>query len=86
MIDQDRKNILSSTTVFKKDGGIVANVILNPLSKENENTVVERAKKRCNKQLTEEVMANLEIKVFKHITDFPLTGSGKRNIRALEEL
>lgn len=86
VIDQDRKNILSSTTVFKKDGGIVANVILNPLSKENENTVVERAKKRCNKKLTEEVMSILEIKVFKHITDFPLTGSGKRNIRALEEL
>ncbi|MBO4908169.1 MAG: acyl--CoA ligase [Lachnospiraceae bacterium] len=86
IIDQDKKNILSSTTVFKKDGSIVANIIISPLSIESESTVLEGVKKRCKTSLSTSVFDKLNYKIFKNITEFPITGSGKRNIRALEEI
>lgn len=86
IIDQDKRNVLSSTTVFKKDGSIVANIIISPLSSESDERILEKIQKRCKTSLSKIVFDKLKFKVFKNITEFPLTGSGKRNIRALEEV
>ena len=86
VIDQDKRNILSSTTVYKTDGSIVANIVLNPMTNESEEAILGRAKERCGQKLSKEVNKVLKYKVFHNISDFPITGSGKRNIRALEEL
>lgn len=86
LIDQDKQNILLSTTVFKSDGSIVANIIINPMTIGSEKAIIDRAKERCKQGLSEEVNKKLRFKVFHNISDFPITGSGKRNIRALEEM
>ena len=86
VVDKDKKNILSSTTVFKSNGAIVANLLLNPLSKIEESIVLERVKERCSNYLPAEVVDKIRFRIFKSISDFPITASGKRNIRRLEEL
>ena len=86
IIDRDKQNILSSTTVFKNDGSIVANVMISPLAIESETSILDNAKERCKYHLSEEVNKRLIFNVFHNISDFPITGSGKRNIRALEEM
>ena len=86
VIDRDKKNILSSTTVFKSNGTIVANLLLNPLTKDDGAEILERVKERCRKELSVEVVDRIRYRVFDSISDFPITQSGKRNIRRLEEL
>ena len=86
VVDKDKKNILSSTTVFKSNGTIVANLLLNPLAKKEDSTILERVKERCKKDLPAEVVDKIRYRIFKSISDFPITASGKRNIRRLEEL
>jgi acyl-CoA synthetase (AMP-forming)/AMP-acid ligase II len=85
VIERDKKNILFSTTVFhKNNNAIVASVLLNPLSSVNEMLIINNAMKRCREKLPQQVVDVLRIKVFHDILDFPITESGKRNIRALE--
>ena len=86
IIDQDVRNILSSTTVFKSDGTIVANILISPLAVESVATILANAKERCKYSLSVEVNKRLKFIAFNTISEFPITGSGKRNIRALEEL
>ena len=86
IIDQDKRNILSSTTVFKNDGNIVANIIISPLASESETLILDSARERCKRGLSDEVNKRLRFNAFLNISDFPITGSGKRNIRALEEM
>lgn len=83
--DQDKKNILSSTTVFTKNGTILVNIIINPLSKEHESVTLEKLVDRLQKTLSKDIMDKIKIRVFHNISEFPITASGKRNIRALEE-
>ena len=86
VIDRDKKNVLSSTSVFGKDGTIITNIIISPLAEKTEKDIVEQAMERCKKQLPKEVADAVKISIFRNIYDFPLTGSGKRNIRVLEEM
>ncbi len=83
--DQDKKNILSSTTVFTKNGTILVNIIINPLSKEHESVTLEKLVDRLQKTLSKDIMDKIKIRVFHNISELPITASGKRNIRALEE-
>ena len=86
VIDQDTNNILSSISVFDSNDCIVANIILNPFTKESEDEIVDRAMERCHDLLHSAVYSRLRIRVFHSIEEFPITMSGKRNIRRLEEL
>ncbi len=86
VIDQDRRNILSSTTVFHADGSMTANILLSPMAGDSEAAILEQVRERCRQQLSVEVLGLLKYRVFHTISEFPITGSGKRNIRALEEM
>ncbi|MBR0217390.1 MAG: hypothetical protein IJL96_10750 [Clostridia bacterium] len=53
---------------------------------DSEETIPDRVRERCRQQLSGEVLGLLKYRVFHTISEFPITGSGKRNIRALEEM
>lgn len=84
VVDCDCKNILSSTTVFREDGTVLVNIILNPTHKDDEATIIKKAQNRCKRRLSPNLYALLRYRIFHSVLEFPITKSGKRNIRQLE--
>lgn len=65
---------------------MTANILLSPMAEIPRKTIPDRVRKRCRQHLSGEVLGLLKYRVFHTISEFPITGSGKRNIRALEEM
>ncbi len=86
VIEKDRYNIMTCTTVFKKDGTIVANILKSPRSKYSGAELKTIARERCGKKIPKAVFERIQYRIFENIMDLPLTESGKRSIRALEEM
>lgn len=85
IITIDTKNILSCSTV-DVNGIKVANIQFQPLSKVNISNAIDMICKRIEKYLPDLNLENIYIRIIPTRFSFPLTGSGKRSIRALEDL
>lgn len=85
LVDDDKRNVLSSATVITKDKTILVNIIISPFACDDEKSITNKVFARLRKKIAPEVVKKIKLRVFYNIKDFPITGSGKRNIRALEE-
>lgn len=85
ILSQDTKNILSSTTV-NSDNNLVINIQTQPLKNINLNKLNKSIIDRLSKILPEEIIESLYIRNINNKTGYPLTGSGKKNIKALENM
>ena len=83
----DSKNILSSTTVAvdTEQGKIpVINIEISPLSKKQERTIITSMIKRIENKFGTQF--DYAIRRIDNETSYPTTGSGKRNIPALQNM
>ena len=85
LLTQDTKNILSCTTVEVDENKII-NIQFQPLKSVNQSKMISTIYKRLSKIIPEEYMEHIFIRIIPTRLSFPLTGSGKRNIKALEDL
>lgn len=86
LIEKDIHNIMVCTTVIKRDGTITANILKSPRSRYTAEKLQDFVRARCKKGLPKSVFDILNYRIFENIMDIPLTESGKRSIRALEEM
>ena len=89
VVGEDTKNIMSCTTtrVSTSIGEIpVVNIEFSPLKKKNEISILSSLEKRCKKSLPEHIAKNMVIRIIDNKNSYPLTGSGKRDVRALERM
>lgn len=86
LIEKDIHNIMVCTTVIKRDGTITANILKSPKSRYTAERLQDFVRARCKKGLPKSVFGILNYRIFENIMDIPLTESGKRSIRALEEM
>lgn len=85
LITKDTKNILSCTTV-DIDSNKVINIQLQPLTKINTEKVISMIYNRLAKIFSKEELEHFLIRIIPIRDSFPLTSSGKRNIRELENM
>ena len=89
LVCRDTKNILScSVTEVEIDNKTVPiiNIEFQPLKKVNELKTLKSICERCRGVLTDSAIDSLCYRVFDNDESFPLTGSGKRSIREIEEM
>lgn len=89
LICKDTKNILScSLTEFSTDerNYPIVNIEKQPDSKMNKMQILYSIKSRCNKKLPREIVEQLNFRFIDYDKSFPLSGSGKRSIPALENM
>ncbi|MDD5888517.1 MAG: class I adenylate-forming enzyme family protein [bacterium] len=91
--EKDTKNILSCAIVNAKDeageDNIVINVEFQPNRRQkNDSAILSSLKQRCEKKIPQlsEIESKIYYRIISNEESYPLTGSGKRNIRALEEM
>ena len=85
VIALDTKNVLSSTTV-DVDSNYVSTIQFQPFTKMSNTKILESLADRLVASLPYDVIDSMYLRVLPTRENYPLTGSGKRNIRALEEL
>ena len=85
IVTKDTKNILSCITV-DVDNYKVLNIQFQPFAKANYEKILESIYKRLEKKFTLELIDKLYVRIIPSRDSYPLTASGKRNIRFLEEL
>lgn len=85
IVTKDTKNILSCITV-DVDNYKVLNIQFQPLAKANYEKILESIYKRLEKNFTLELIDKLYVRIIPSRDSYPLTASGKRNVRFLEEL
>lgn len=85
IVTKDTKNILSCITV-DVDNYKVLNIQFQPLAKVNYEKILESIYKRLEKIFTLELIDKLYVRIIPSRDSYPLTASGKRSIRFLEEL
>lgn len=85
VITLDTKNILSSTTV-ENESRYISTIQFQPFTKMNENKIMESLTQRLITSLSSEIIDSIYLRIIPSRENYPITGSGKRNIRALEEL
>lgn len=85
IVTKDTKNILSCITVDVDDYKVL-NIQFQPLAKANYEKILESIYKRLEKNFTLELIDKLYVRIISSRDSYPLTASGKRNIRFLEEL
>ena len=85
-VEQDTKNILSCSLTQAVSGEYVLNIEMQPNAKKNMEETLKSLKKRLFGKYPNIAELNLFIRVMNTKDSFPLTGSGKRNFRALENL
>ena len=89
IVSRDTKNILScSLTKFKTNYNEVpiVNIELQPNTKTSVKYIIRSIRKRCCKNFPEQVVNQLCYRIFDNENSFPLTGSGKRSISAIESM
>ena len=85
IVIKDTKNILSCITV-DVDNYKVLNIQFQPLAKVNYEKILESIYKRLEKIFTLELIDKLYVRIIPSRDSYPLTASGKRSVRFLEEL
>ena len=85
IVTKDTKNILSCITV-DVDNYKVLNIQFQPLAKVNYEKILESIYKRLEKIFTLELIDKLYVRIIPSRDSYPLTASGKRSVRFLEEL
>jgi len=85
VITLDTKNILSSTTV-ENESRYISTIQFQPFTKMNENKIMESLTQRLITSLSSEIIDSIYLRIIPSRENYPITESGKRNIRALEEL
>lgn len=89
VVCQDTKNIMSCSTtrVSTENGDIpILNIEFSPLKHKSNISVLTSLENRCKKYLPESVCENILIRVIDSQESYPLTGSGKRDIHALQNM
>ena len=82
-VEEDTKNILSCTlTTYEEE--IILNIEFQPDAKKKKEEILLSIEKRLAKKYPSLQERNIHIRVIPNEQSFPLTGSGKRNVRALE--
>src|SRR5574344_448056 len=85
----DTKNILSCTaTRYNKDGLIypILNIEFQPECKHDKKIILTSIQKRCEKNFGEDIGNRILFRIMDNKKSYPLTGSGKRNITAIDEM
>ena len=85
LISMDTKNILSCSVTQSSEYPIV-NIEFQPNKRANNQDIIKSIQERCAKHFGYEIADKLCYRIFDNETSFPLTGSGKRSIAALEEM
>lgn len=85
IVTKDTKNILSCITV-DVDNYKVLNIQFQPFAKVNYEKILESIYKRLEKIFTLELIDKLYVRIIPSRDSYPLTASGKRSVRFLEEL
>lgn len=85
VISMDTKNILTSCTIMIDDK-LVSSIQLQPFSKKNESNIINSIANRIKKIFPYLIVDSMYIRIIPLSDSFPLTGSGKRNIKLLEEM
>jgi acyl-coenzyme A synthetase/AMP-(fatty) acid ligase len=91
---QDTKNILSCTVTKHSEGQSsipIINLEFQPNKKNSDEKVIESLLERCNKAIspldpTIDSAKEFGIRIFDHDKSFPLTISGKRSTKAIEDM
>lgn len=85
VITMDTKNILSSCTV-EVGTEIISTIQLQPYSKKKQEDIVQSIAKRLKTVFSNEVLDNIYFRILPIRDSYPLTSSGKRSTRLLEEM
>lgn len=84
-IEEDTKNILScSLTTFEEE--LILNIEIQPEAQKQELEIIVSALNRLKKSYPSLQERTIHIRIISNETSFPLTGSGKRNIKKLETM
>ncbi len=89
LIEQDFKNILSCSVVgieHNKRIIPVINLQLQSTAKKSKEEVIESIRQKFKKEFPLEIIESMRFRVFEFEDSMPLTASGKRGIRLLEEM
>lgn len=85
VITLDTKNILSSTTI-ENETKYISTIQFQPFTKISKSKIMESLTQRLLTSLPSEIIDVIYLRIIPERENYPTTGSGKRNIRALEEL
>lgn len=88
-VELDTKNILSSSVVYLNVNGEtipVINIEFQPFKQDTDADILKSVMLRCQDVLGVELAKKIVIRIIDNNTSFPLTGSGKRNYQALEDM
>ncbi|MGN0966825.1 MAG: AMP-binding protein [Candidatus Coprovivens sp.] len=85
-VEQDTKNVLSCSLSRTMNNEFVLNIEFQPFSKKNEEQILLSIKERLLAKYPSIAELNILIRIMSLEESFPLTGSGKRNFRALENM
>lgn len=85
IIIMDTKNILSSTTV-EVEGKYVINLQFQPYSKSKVEKILASIYCRLQKSFPSDIIDSIYIRTIPTRNSYPLTGAGKRSMRALEQM
>lgn len=89
VIQKDTKNIMSCVVSQEQLGDKkipVVNIEFQPDKKKTEISILNSVNQRCLESLPKELNEKLFFRIFDNKTSFPLTGSGKRSFKALDEM
>lgn len=89
LICEDFKNILSCSISHvgnEEQKLLVANIELQPFHQKTEQMILKSLGERCGRNLPKDYINRMYIRKFDSKHSFPLTISGKRSIRGLEEM
>ena len=83
IVTNDTKNILSSTTVETEDGMLIT-IQQQPSSKKSNTEIIKSIYSRLLNNISNEVLDTIKIRIIPVRESMPLTPSGKRNSKVLE--
>lgn len=90
VILKDTKNILSCTvtkgTDDEEENYAVANIEIQPCATKNLTSILMSANDRISKKFSSEISSRVLYRIVNPENSYPLTGSGKRSVAALEKL
>lgn len=86
LVEEDTKNILSCTLSKTINNEYVLNVEFQPFAPKKQEDILSSIKNRIYTKYPEAAELELRIRIMTTQESFPLTGSGKRNFRALENM
>lgn len=85
VITLDTKSILSSTTI-ENETRYISTIQFQPFTKISKSKIMESLTQRLLTSLPSEIIDLIYLRIIPERENYPTTGSGKRNIIALEEL